>query len=146
MRKMDGWLAGLAGLVTTVGCNAHRLVMDCKPRVPTPYVRSDMGTPNGEPESVRYAHAYESFWWNCVVVRAQNLGGRCPFVCSGTPGASAGCSDGAADADRQVERLLKHHPKDQVVWYLRDLARDAEAQRRIRTCFPNGPREERVER
>ena len=143
---MDRWLAGFAGLITVVGCNAHRLVMECTPRVPTAYLRSDVGTPNGEPESVRYARADESFWWNCVAVRAQDLAERCPFMCSGTPGASVGCADGAADADRQVERLLNHHPKDQVARYLRDLAGRPEAQRRTREHFPNGSRQERDDR
>lgn len=75
--------------------------------------------PNGEPEPARYLSKYRAFWWNCVMVRANDLDARCPSGCSGTAAASYGCSDGEMDADSQIEDLLKRYPREEVQNYLR---------------------------
>ena len=83
-----------------------------------PNLEFNLTPPNGDPEPVRYSKAHEAFWWNCVMVRAQDLNARCPIICSGTPAAAPGCGEGAIDADDQIEELLRQFPSSQVQSYL----------------------------
>ena len=91
--------------------------------------------PNGEPETVRYTVAYGVFSWNCVAVRAANLQGRCQFLASGPPAASAGVSDGALNADSQIDRLLKKRVTSEVQKYLRSIASTPAAKWKMRPYF-----------
>jgi hypothetical protein len=76
--------------------------------VPAEYGRAvlDGSDPTPEPPASRYRLAYGSSWWNCVALKAQDEHARCPFVCSGTPAASAGCTDGATDSEKMVDDLV----------------------------------------
>jgi len=55
------------------------LIGGCGPRlpyrvnVPNEFRRDPPGwiPPNGEPERVRYATAYEAFWWNCTILKSK---------------------------------------------------------------------------
>jgi hypothetical protein len=115
---------------------AHGPVLRCRVKVPEDYRPTPSNLPpNGQPESTRYAVAYEAYWWNCVAVRANDLDGRCPFVASGTPGASAGAVDGAKDADTQIDEQLKKYPKQAVRTYLQSLARQATTKAKMRLYF-----------
>ena len=103
-------------------------------------------SPNGDPDSVRYTNAYEAFWWNCVMVRANDLSARCPFICSGTPAATSGCADGAGNADEQIDALLKQFSAAKVQAYLRRLGANPRTQERLGGYFRDGPRADDVER
>ncbi len=65
--------------------------------------------PTPDSERTRYEKAFVAYWWRCVETKSERLEARCPFVCSGTPAAAAGCADGATAASRNisdhVERL-----------------------------------------
>ena len=108
----------------------------CRVIVPEEYRTTPFNPPpNGEPEPVRYTVAYEAFWWNCVAVRAINLQGRCPFLASGTPAASAGASDGFEDANSKIDDLLKKHSASAVRKYLRSIAFTSMAKEKMRRYF-----------
>jgi hypothetical protein len=107
----------------------------CYVRVPSEYMNTAANPPNGQPEPVRYALAYEAFWWNCVAVRAENLPARCPFMASGTPAASAGASNGASNAGSQIDRLLRTHVAAQVQRYLRSIASTPTTKEKLRPYF-----------
>ncbi len=108
----------------------------CHVTVPKQYRETPSNPPpNGQPEPTRYTTAYEAFWWNCVAVRATDLEGRCPFVGSGTPAASAGALDGQADANMQIDKLLKRHSRSAVQNYLRSVASTPTAKQKMRPYF-----------
>ena len=113
--------------------------------VPEEFKHSKLA-PNGDPEPVRYTKAYEAFWWNCVMVKAKDLHARCPFICSGTPGASYGCLNGSHDADEQIAGLLKRFSPSTVQAYLKQFASTPDAQRGLSGYgyFRNGPEAEDV--
>jgi hypothetical protein len=116
-----------------------RMNMRCRVVVPKEYRSTPLKPPpDGESEPARYTVAYEAFWWNCVAVRAADLRGRCPFIASGTPAASAGARDGASNADSQIERLLKTHVSAEVQRYLRSIASASKAKEKMRPYF-DGP-------
>jgi hypothetical protein len=56
-------------------------------------------------------------------------------MASGTPAASAGASDGALNADFQIDRLLKKHVASEVQKYLRSIASTPAAKQRMRPYF-----------
>jgi hypothetical protein len=128
--------------VTATGCGSRSPAISCAVEVPSEFRTDPSGwqSPTGEPEFVRYTKAYEAFWWNCVMVRAEDLEGLCPFTCNGTPAAASGCSAGAADADGKINRLLERHSAADALGYLRSLARSSEGASKITPYFPNGPR------
>ena len=108
----------------------------CVVKVPREYRKTQFNLPpNGEPEPVRYTVAYEAFWWNCVAVRAADLRGRCPFLASGTPAASAGAMDGAANAEDQIRRLQRKYATSAVQQYLNTIASQPEAKEKMRPYF-----------
>jgi hypothetical protein len=108
----------------------------CVVKVPREYRKTPFNPPpNGEPEPVRYTVAYEAFWWNCVAVRAADLRGRCPFLASGTPAASAGAMDGAANAEDQIRRLQRKYAASAVQQYLNTIASQPEAKDKMRPYF-----------
>jgi hypothetical protein len=120
--------------------------MECQVKVPPQYQKTPFVVPpSGELEPVRYQKAFEAFWWNCVTVRAETLDTRCPFLCSGTAAATAGCADGAIDAERQIEGLLSKNSRSEVQRYLRALASTQEAKEKIYPYFQETPRAEKVE-
>lgn len=139
-------LLTLLTITAALGCVSHPMQISCQARVPTEFKKDPPGwkSPTGEPESVRYTKSYEAFWWNCVMVKAASLEGRCPFTCSGTPAATYGCSDGADDAERQIRQLLKFHDKMKVQYYLRTMASDQEGKQKIKPYFPDGPHAEKI--
>jgi len=121
----------------TLGCASHPMQISCQVRVPSEFKKDPPGwkSPTGEPESVRYTKSYEAFWWNCVMVKAANLEGRCPFTCSGTPAATYGCGDGAIDAERQISQLVKVHDKMKVQDYPRAVASDRKEKKKLDHIF-----------
>ena len=108
----------------------------CVVKVPREYRKTPFNPPpNGQPEPVRYTVAYEAFWWNCVAVRAADLQGHCPFLASGTPAASAGAMDGAANAEDQIRRLQRKYAASAVQQYLNAIASQPEAKQKMRHYF-----------
>ena len=125
--------AFLLGLIAPADA---RMNMRCRVVVPKEDRKTAVNpSPNGESEPVRYTGAYEAFWWNCVAVRAADLHKRCPFIASGTPAASRGASDGASNADSQIERLLKTHVATAVQPCLRSIASTPTAKEKMRPYF-----------
>jgi hypothetical protein len=100
--------------------------------------------PNGEPESVRYQVAYGAFFWNCVFVKSESLEARCPFTCSGTPGAAVGCADGATAAEQAIDTLAVQFDSGVLKSYLVGLANSSDAKERIRPYFGDNPRPDRM--
>ena len=146
MRKVFFTIVVVVIVTLVVGITADTLNLSCQVQVPKKFQQDPAGwiPPNGEPESVRYTKSYEAFWWNCVVVKAGDLGGRCPSTCSGTPAAAYGCSDGAMDAANQIALLLREHSVAEVKKYLQVLAEDPQGLSKTKPYFPNGPRAEKV--
>jgi hypothetical protein len=60
------------------------------------------------------------------MVKANDLQSRCPFLCNGTDVATVGCSDGAMDAENQIQGLMQTFPRPEVETYLRKVADDPE--------------------
>jgi hypothetical protein len=101
-------------------------------------------SPNGETNAVRYTVAYEAYWWNCVQVRAAELEGRCPSVCSGNAAATRGCTDGATKASSGIDGLLRRFSTEQVQQYLRTLALEPAGKVKMKGYFTDGPRAEKA--
>ena len=114
--------------------------MTCRVVVPDE-LKASTFAPNGDPESVRYTKAYEAFWWNCVMVRAKDLGSCCPRVCNGTAGATSGCTEGATNAGAQIDGLLQHYSAATVQAYLRRLGSSPRARHKLSGYgyFTDGP-------
>jgi hypothetical protein len=74
-----------------------------------------------------------------VAVKAANLEADCPFMCSGTPGATQGCVDGARDAKAQINRLLKERAATQVQAILQVTADTPDARAKLKPYFREGP-------
>ena len=91
--------------------------------------------------SERYTNAYKAFWLNCVMVKADNLKARCPFVCNGTEAATAGCANGGTDAEAQIATLVHSFPAEKVQAYLRIVASDRDNVATFRNSgyFGGGP-------
>jgi hypothetical protein len=117
------------------------LKLSCDVRVPAAYQADPPGwkSPTGEPETLRYARAYEAFCWNCLLVKADSLDARCPSSCSGTPAATAGCLDGGVQAEGAVSRALRSHSRESVQRYLKACASEPVVKRKTEPYFPNGP-------
>ena len=110
--------------------------MRCRVVVPKEYRTTPWDPPpNGEPEPIRYKVAYEAFWWNCVTVRAADPHGRCPFLASGTPAATAGATDGARNAEAQIEKLSAKYSQRSVRHYLRIIAARPLAKEKMKQYF-----------
>jgi hypothetical protein len=110
-------------VVSATLCVAADLKLEYRVRVPREHASTETAnTPTGESERDRYKADHEAYWWNCVMVKAERLEARCPVVCSGTPAASDGCTDGATSAERQIARLTNEHGAKKVQAYLRSFA------------------------
>jgi hypothetical protein len=147
VKRRDAALAIFLAVMTTACAGESRLRMSCSPIVPREFRNQPPELeppPNGQPERVRYTVAYEAFWWNCVMLNAQDLKARCPLACSGTPAATHGCGDGSADAANRISDLRRGHSTADVQEYLNSIAATPEARRKIAPYFPNGPRSEKV--
>jgi hypothetical protein len=132
-------------ILLTLSCVSHKPYIECRVSVPNEYQKTPWNPPpNGEPEPIRYKTSYEAFWWNCVMVKANNLDERCPFTCSGTPAAVAGCVDGESNADRQITGLMNKYSRSEVQQYLRSLASTEEAKKKIYPYFQETPQPEKV--
>ena len=127
----------LSGAVNA-GCSMPNV--DPHPAVPAEHSRtvSDNTDPTPEPPASRYRLAYESFYWNCVALKAQDQNARCPFACSGTPAASAGCSDGAMEADKMIDDLVRRMGVERARRTLESRVAMPDAQESIRRYFPSG--------
>ena len=130
-----------AVVVTTSGCASHPLDLSCEVAVPSKFTKDppEWVSPTGEPESLRYTKSYEAFWWNCVMVKAVDYNDTCPFSCSGTPAATYGCAEGAADAKKQIRHLLRTNTPLKVTNHLESIASSPEGKSKISAYFPNGP-------
>jgi hypothetical protein len=135
------FLLSLASAIA--GFGSDRPTLSCKVSVP-PEARGADISPNGETNAVRYTAAYEAFWWNCVLVRAEALEARCPFMCSGDAAATLGCADGGAKASNDIDGLVRRFSRKQTREYLRTLAQDPAGRLRVKPYFGNGPRSETV--
>jgi hypothetical protein len=126
------------GSAMSIGCAMPNV--DPHPAVPAEHRRTvlDGSDPTSEPPASRYRVAYESFYWNCVAVKAQDERARCPFVCAGTPAASAGCSDGATDSEKMVKELVRRLGIEGARRTLGSRVTMPDAQERIRRYFPSG--------
>ena len=146
MKKICLLISITLSSIFIMGCDSNPLSISCTVTVPEKFRQDppDWKPPNGEPESIRYITAYEAFWWNCVMVKAEDIEGRCPFTCSGTPAASDGCSDGAINAENQISQLFENHDVYEVTKYLKVLAQDPASIEKLNAYFPDGPRAEIV--
>ena len=104
----------------------------------------DASDPTPEPPAARYRLAYESFWWNCVAVKAEDTNARCPFVCSGTPAAAEGCYEGARDAEKTVRDLISRVGVSTTTKRLESRVAMPDAKQSIRRYFPSGPQREKT--
>ena len=123
------------------GASPQEPRLSCKVSVP-PEVRGVEKSPSGETNAARYTAAYEAFWWNCVLVRADALEARCPFMCSGNPAATLGCAHGGVKASNDIDGLVRRFSDMQTREYLRTLAKDPAAKLKMKSYFTNGPRAE----
>ncbi len=144
MRVLWAVLA-VSTVLVFAGCAHRGPNLVCHVNVPAEY-RTTPWThpPNGEPEPVRYRVAYEAFWWNCVALRADDFDARCPFTCSGTPAASAGCQDGAEAARESIDGLIERYGGRRTQEYLRSLAQSDEAKKRMEPYFRGLPTPEGI--
>jgi hypothetical protein len=126
----------LQGFVVVV--IAALCVSDCGPGLPLRIV-----PPNGL-ESVEYGEAYTAFWWNCTILKSVDLNARCPFTCSGTPAATAGCRAGAVDAENQIAEIEKKYGRPRTQEFLAFRIGEDEGYSKIQRYFPYGPLPERV--
>jgi hypothetical protein len=86
--------------------------------------------------------AYESFWWNCVAVKADDPSARCPSTCNGTAAATDGCDDGARDGAGAADALIARFGAAGAKERIRSRVRQADVQQTIRRYFPSGPERE----
>ena len=128
----------IVSAAVSVGCSVPNI--DPHPVVPAEHSRTvlDGSDPTSEPPASRYRLAYESFYWNCVAIKARDVAARCPSVCSGTPAASAGCSDGAADSDKIIDDLVRRLGVEDARHTLASRVSLPDAQECVRRYFPAG--------
>jgi hypothetical protein len=138
-RRFGFWLALL---LIGAGC-ATRIAP--RPKIPATHTGAlaDATVRGGDTASARYLMAYESFWWNCVALKAADANARCPFVCSGTLAAADGCRDGAAAGEQAVREIVSRLGVSKAQRQLQTRVVRRDAQRNIRRYFPSGPRPER---
>jgi hypothetical protein len=131
----------VATFLASVGCAS---VPSPKVETPAAYLRDPPGwkSPTGESEAERYRRGFHAYWWNCVGVKGLHLEGRCPFVCSGTPGATQGCADGAAQAEEFVAGVIRREGAPVARQRLASWAASRECRNRTKGYFPDGPRSE----
>jgi len=103
--------------------------------VPAHFERQPVESPAGESERIRYLKAYEAVWYNCVTLRADDLGARCPSTCTGTAATAAGCANGGTDARRQIEDAIEAHGEARTQQALRAIAARLENQAKVATFF-----------
>ena len=136
-------LAMIASLIGT-SCGPR---LPLRIEVPTEYQRQPAELtppPNGDSEQVRYRQAYEAFWWNCTILKSVDLEARCPFTCSGTPAATAGCRAGAEDAENQIAELEKKYGRQRTQEFLAFRIGEDAGYSKIERYFPYGPMPEKV--
>jgi hypothetical protein len=133
----------LAGLTIVFGC-VRRL--QPHPAVPAAYGRTVVNASDPTPEApaLRYRLAYESFWWNCVALKADDENAPCPFACSGTAAAAAGCAEGAMDSENMVRDLIRRVGAAKAKDRLHSRVAMPDAQQSIRRYFPSGLERERI--
>ena len=133
-------------ILLTLSCVSHKPHIECRVSIPNEYQKTPWyPPPSGEPEPIRYNKSYEAFWWNCVMVKANNLDARCPFTCSGTLAVVAGCVDGGSNADRPIAHLMDKYFRPEVQEYLRSIASTEEAKKKIYPYFQETPQSEKVQ-
>jgi hypothetical protein len=135
IRLRTTWVLLFVGVLVGVGCTDG-----LAPQVSIPpdhlRTRPEASDPTGEPPAVRYRNGYESFWWNCLALKAADSDARCPFVCSGTTAAADGCRQGAADAELVTQELFQRVGKENAQDRLRSRVAKVDAQQSIRRYFP----------
>jgi len=65
------------------------------------------------------------------------------LTCSGTPAATAGCRNGAADAEKQIEALEEKYGAARTREVLALRIGDDDGYSKIRPYFPHGPTPEK---
>jgi hypothetical protein len=132
------YVAALAVLMPAIVASETAASMHCEVNVPERYRnQQETAAPNAQTDAQRYTEAYEAFWWNCVTVRSADYDARCPFLTSGTPAASSGARDGAANADAQIDALGKKLSRPSLQNYLRAIASTPAATDKMRPYFAN---------
>ena len=121
----------IAAVLFLIGCAGPRLEYT----IQTPPECGNQISPNGEPENKRYTTAYEAFLWQCLKVRSVNLDERCQDTCSGTPCATAGCSDGGVTAENQINELITKYGKNRTPRYLKKLSNTKECKEKTKPYF-----------
>ena len=91
--------------------------------------------PEGGMNEVGYRTGYEAFWWNCVMLLAEDSRARCPTICTGSPAATAGCRNGGSEAQREARDFTKTYGHERAREVLRSLAADPEAKFKIGPYF-----------
>ena len=137
---MRGVIVAVAAI--TIGC-ARGLVP--RPTVPVEHRRTVVNSsdPTDEPPAACYRRAYQSFWWNCLAVKAEDERARCPFVCNGTSAAVEGCGAGGTEAEEMVGDLIRRVGVVNAKNRLRARVSMVDARESIRLYFPSGARTEK---
>lgn len=99
--------------------------------------------PDGDTERGQYREAYTAFWWNCTILKSSDTSARCPFMCSGTAAAAAGCQDGAVDSENQIAALEKKYGPARTREFLALRIAEDDGYSKIRSHFPYGPSREK---
>jgi hypothetical protein len=127
----------LATLCLSVACAS---VPSPEVRVPAEFLRNpEQNSPAAESEGERYTRSFLAYWWNCIGAKAGQLEARCPFVCSGTPGAARGCLDGSAQAEQFVADVIHREGPQRARQRLASWASSSECRNRTIPYFPDGP-------
>ncbi len=121
----------LIALVTTTGCVNTKL--ECTVKVPSEY--GNEISPNGESNNVRYTKAYKAFWWQCIKDKSNNLTNSCKWTCSGNAAATSGCTNGAHDAMRQIDNLIKEKGIEYTQKYLKKSAKTKKCKENVVPYF-----------
>jgi len=127
---------------SAIGCTAAGPRIKPDVRVPAEFAAHPVELPSGESEPVQYRKAYEAFWYNCVALRSENLGARCPSTCRGTPAAVSGCAHGGEEARSRIRESVADYGEVRTRRALRSIAAEFETKAKMAAYFGEHPTEE----
>lgn len=116
-----------AAISASLAAAAHADGPDLNHRIDVPAeFRSGLSEPGFGWETsdiARYIEGYERMWKSCVKIAAKDIRAvaTCPFVCSGTPAAAAGCAAGAEAVQTKLEAEITRCGGARVQEYLREV-------------------------